>query len=65
MHCNNSRDEFGSGRDGRANIAAGTIDPALLLGVVRAAGAQAICETPEEGGGLAADISWLKQNLPA
>src|SRR5499427_7092556 len=35
VHCNNSRDEFGSGRDRHANIAAGTIDPALLLGVVR------------------------------
>ena len=38
VHCNNSRDEFGSGRDRHANIASGTIDPALLLGVVRAAG---------------------------
>jgi hypothetical protein len=58
-------DEFGSGRDRHANIAAGTIDPALLLAVVRAAGAPAICETPDEDGGLAADISWLKQHLPA
>ena len=64
VHCNNSRDEFGSGRDRHANIATGTIDPALLLGVVRAAGAPAICETPDSGGSLAADISWLKQNLP-
>ena len=64
VHCNNSRDEFGSGRDRHANIAAGTIDPALLLGVVRAAGAPAICETPDEDGSLAADVSWLKQNLP-
>ena len=64
VHCNNSRDEFGSGRDRHANITSGTIDPALLLGVVRAAGATAICETPDENGGLAADISWLKQNLP-
>jgi hypothetical protein len=31
--------------------------------VVRAAGAPVICETPDENGGLAADISWLKQNL--
>ena len=64
VHCNNSRDGFGSGRDRHANITAGTIDPALLLGVVRAAGATAICETPDEDGGLAADISWLKQHLP-
>jgi deoxyribonuclease IV len=63
VHCNNSRDEFGSGRDRHANIAAGTIDPALLLGVVRAAGAPVICETPDEDGGLAADVSWLKHHL--
>jgi deoxyribonuclease IV len=65
VHCNNSRDEFGSGRDRHANIATGTINPALLLAVVRAAGATAICETPDEDGGLAADVSWLKQQLPA
>jgi Endonuclease IV len=64
VHCNNSRDEFGSGRDRHANIGTGTIDPALLLGVVRAAGAPVICETPDEDGGLAADVSWLKQHLP-
>jgi deoxyribonuclease IV len=65
VHCNNSRDEFGSGRDRHANITSGTIDPALLLGVVRAAGATAICETPDENGGLAADVSWLRQHLRA
>jgi deoxyribonuclease-4 len=65
VHCNNSRDEFGSGRDRHANIASGTIDPALLLGVVRAAGAPVICETPADDGGLAADVSWLKEHLPA
>jgi len=65
VHCNNSRDEFGSGRDRHANIPTGTIDPALLLSVVRAAGAPAICETPDHDGSLAADVSWLKQHLPA
>jgi deoxyribonuclease IV len=65
VHCNNSRDEFGSGRDRHANLTAGTIDPALLLGVVRAAGAPVICETPAEDGGLAADIAWLKEHLAA
>jgi len=63
VHCNNSRDEFGSGRDRHANITSGTIGPALLLGVVRAAGAPVICETPDEDGSLAADISWLKRHL--
>jgi deoxyribonuclease-4 len=64
IHCNNSRDEFGSGRDRHANITKGTIDPAVLLHVITAAGdAPAICETPDFGGSLAGDVSWLKQRL--
>jgi deoxyribonuclease-4 len=59
VHCNNSRDEFGSGRDRHAGITSGTIDPALILGVVRAAGAPVICETPDP----AADIRWLRSHL--
>src|SRR6266704_4070116 len=59
VHCNNSRDEFGSGRDRHAGLTSGTIDPALILGVVRAAGAPVICETPDPG----ADIRWLRGQL--
>jgi deoxyribonuclease IV len=58
VHCNNSRDDFGSGADRHANFASGTIDPQALLDVVRAAGAPVVCETPEEG--LADDIAWLR-----
>jgi len=61
VHCNNSRDEFGSGADRHANLDAGTIDPAALLDVVRAAGAPVVCETPEAG--LAADIGWLRDHI--
>jgi len=61
VHCNNSRDDFGSGADRHANLDAGTIDRAVLLDVVRAAGAPVICETPAPG--IAADIAWLKQGL--
>lgn len=61
VHCNNSRDEFGSGADRHANFESGTIDPQALLGVVRAAGAPVVCETPE--GGLAADIAWLRDRI--
>jgi deoxyribonuclease-4 len=60
VHCNNSRDEFGSGRDRHAPIESGEIEPALLLDVVRAAGAPVISETPDPG----ADIRWLRQHLP-
>jgi len=59
VHCNNSRDEFGSGRDRHAGLTSGTIDPALILGVVRAAGSPVICETPDP----AADIRWLRRQL--
>jgi deoxyribonuclease-4 len=61
IHCNNSRDEFGSGRDRHAGLETGTIDPGLILDVVRAAGAPVICETPDPG----ADIRWLRERLPA
>jgi deoxyribonuclease-4 len=59
VHCNNSRDEFGSGRDRHAALDSGMIDPALIVDVVRAAGAPVICETPDP----AADIRWLRAQL--
>ncbi len=59
VHCNSSRDEFGSGRDRHATLESGLIDPALILDVVRAADAPVICETPDPG----ADIRWLRQHL--
>src|SRR5215469_8945689 len=59
VHANNSRDEFGSGRDRHADMESGTIDPALIADVIRAAGAPAICETPDP----AADIRWLRAQL--
>src|ERR1700677_1298208 len=43
-HCNNSREEFGSGRDRHANFDAGTIDKSVLLNVVRGTGAPVIWE---------------------
>jgi deoxyribonuclease IV len=59
VHCNNSRDEFGSGRDRHAGIQAGQIDPAVLVSVIRAADATVICETPD----AAADMRWLQAAL--
>ena len=49
VHCNDSKDEAGSGRDRHANLGAGTIDPELLVAVVSAAGAPVVCETADEG----------------
>ena len=59
VHGNNSRDEFGSGRDRHAGLESGTIDPALILGVIQAAGAPVICETPDPE----ADVAWLGRRL--
>ena len=59
MHCNNSRDEFGSGRDRHAGLESGQIDPALLVDVVRVGRRAAICETPDAG----ADVRWLRAKL--
>jgi deoxyribonuclease-4 len=59
VHGNNSRDEFGSGRDRHAPLESGTIDPALIVDVVRAAGAPVICETPDP----AVDIRGLRGQL--
>lgn len=61
VHCNNSRDGFGSGRDRHAGLASGTIDPSLIVEVVAAAGAPVVCETPDP----AADIRWLRGALAA
>lgn len=63
VHCNNSRDEFGSGRDRHDNLESGRIDPELLVELARSANAPVVCETP---GGLEAqarDISWLRSRL--
>jgi deoxyribonuclease-4 len=59
VHCNNSRDEFGSGRDRHSGLESGMIDPAALVDVVRSAGATAICETPDP----VADARWLRGRL--
>ncbi len=65
VHCNDSRDAFGSGADRHANLTDGQIDPDLLLAVVQAAGAPVVCETPGGADGQRADIAWLRAHLPA
>jgi len=63
VHCNDSRDPRDSRRDRHANLGKGMIPPELILAVVRAADAPVIVETPDENGGQAADIAWLRDNL--
>ena len=63
VHCNDSRDPFDSRRDRHANLGEGDIPAELLLGVVRAAGAPVVVETPGEAAEHAADIAWLRNGL--
>ena len=65
VHCNDSRDAFGSGADRHANLGEGMIDPDLLSAVVQAAGAPVVVETPGGVEGQAADVEWLREHLPA
>jgi deoxyribonuclease-4 len=61
VHCNDSKDEAGSGRDRHANLGTGSIDTDLLVAVVEAAAAPVICETADEG--RKDDIAFLKSNV--
>jgi deoxyribonuclease-4 len=49
VHCNDSKDPSGSGRDRHANLGTGEIDVELLVAIVEAAGAPVVCETAEDG----------------
>ena len=63
VHCNNSRDAAGSGADRHAGLTDGTIDPELLLSVVRVADTATILETPGDVPEHAAEIAWLREHL--
>ncbi|MGH2719265.1 MAG: deoxyribonuclease IV [Actinomycetota bacterium] len=63
LHVNNSRDAAGTGADRHANIATGTIDPAVIRDMVAASGSPvAIFETPWPG--ITDDMAWLREALP-
>jgi deoxyribonuclease-4 len=61
VHCNDSKDPHGSGRDRHEHLGAGTIDPSILLEVVRTANAPVVCETPIDG--VKDDIAFLRDRL--
>jgi deoxyribonuclease-4 len=63
VHCNDSRDPLGSSRDRHANLGAGEIPERMLVGLVRRAEAPVVVETPDDDGGQAADIAWLRERL--
>jgi deoxyribonuclease-4 len=61
VHCNNSRDEFGSARDRHAPLRQGTIGAEQLVAVCAAAGATVVLETDPDT--QAGDIAWLREQL--
>jgi deoxyribonuclease-4 len=63
VHCNDSKDAEGSGRDRHENLGKGTIAAEVLAEVVRRAGAPVVCETPAAG--QADDIAFLKSETGA
>jgi deoxyribonuclease-4 len=63
VHANDSRDDFDSGADRHTNFGRGRIDPDLLAGVVRDAGAPVVCETPGGAEEHRADFDWLRARL--
>ncbi|MDT5011696.1 MAG: deoxyribonuclease [Mycobacterium sp.] len=63
IHCNDSKDGAGSGRDRHANLGAGEIDVDLLVAVVKAADAPVICETADQG--RKDDIALLRDRTAA
>jgi deoxyribonuclease IV len=61
VHCNDSKDGHGSGRDRHENLGKGTIAAEVLAEVVRVAAAPCVVETPGEG--QADDIAYLRAAL--
>jgi deoxyribonuclease-4 len=61
VHCNDSRDEPGSGADRHTSLGQGKVDPALLAAVVRDAGAPVILETPGGPAEHVADMDWIER----
>lgn len=63
VHCNNSRDEAGSGRDRHAGLQDGSIPVDLLVEVVRAAAAPVVLETPGAETARGSEIRLLRRRL--
>lgn len=63
VHCNDSRDPHNSRRDRHTNLGNGMIPEELLVGVVKAANAPVVVETPSDDDGQKKDIAWLRERL--
>jgi deoxyribonuclease-4 len=61
VHCNDSKDPAGSGRDRHEHLGHGEVDLGALVEVVATAGCPVVCETPLDG--IAEDIEVLRRGL--
>ena len=65
LHANDSRDPPGTGADRHANLGAGQIDEEALRGMIRAAGAPVVVETPGGVKQMRADIDFVRATVGA
>jgi deoxyribonuclease-4 len=63
VHCNDSKDEAGRGRDRHTNLGKGMIDPDAMRHMLKAAKAPVICETPGSIDDVAADLEFVRAAL--
>lgn len=63
VHCNDSKDEPGRGRDRHTNLGKGTIDPEVMRHMLATAKAPVICETPGSVDELRADLDVVRAAL--
>jgi deoxyribonuclease-4 len=63
LHANDSRDPPGTGADRHANLGDGQIDMEALRGMIRAAAAPVVVETPGGIGEMRDDIEFVRQAL--
>ena len=61
VHCNDSKDGSGSGRDRHEHLGHGQVDPEALVEAVAVAKAPVICETGDDG--RKDDIAWLRDKV--
>ena len=65
LHANDSKDPAGSGRDRHENLGAGEIGSEALAGMIRAADAPVVCETPGGHDAMVADLEFVRAALSA
>ena len=63
LHANDSRDPPGTGADRHANLGHGEMDPDALRGMIRAAKAPVVCETPGSADDVRADLEFVREAL--